>query len=508
MRKLGICVIVLGVIWQLLLIESVFSAGGVLFVDQRSESVFFDCEETDGLIRQFGHINVGPLPVYGKEGADISSQYDEIGISFVRTHDFFGPTDVSWIFPNWSADPLLESSYDFEISDEYVSAIVDAGCEVFYRLGESASDNESLRQVPNDFEKYAEVCKHIVMHYNDGWANGFEFDISYWEIWNEPDLSGFWNGSAVQYYELYEKIAVTLKEYDDSLYVGGPCTSSIDNVNFTSDFLQFVVENNLPLDFYSWHRYAKSPSHLFEGSVFVRQLLDSFGLTEVENINTEWNIDILTPQREKDNANNAGFTACCLSAFQDSGLDLGFRYRGPQDDSWLLRMIGFDLSLFSADGSYKYPALSYLAMNELVVDSPLRLSSEIVDPSDGFTAIAGRDEKGSNVSVLLSNFEGGDVECELCLENLPFDGQYAVAVFVIDENHHFEVVSLNNHSGDVFDETLLIPQGSVSFVRLTNSSALPSEGPNVSSLPWWLNVRLFDVFFQLLGFLLMLIVFG
>jgi len=46
-------------------------------------------------------------------------------------------------------------------------------------------------------------------------------------------------------------------------------------------------------------------------------------------------------------------------------------------------MIGFDLSLFSADGSYKSPALSYLAMKNLVVNSPLRLSSEMVDASKG-----------------------------------------------------------------------------------------------------------------------------
>jgi len=508
MRKLGIAIIVLGIIWQLVLVETVFSVGGALFIEQRSEDVFFDCSQTDGTLRQFGEINVGPLPVYGKEGVDISSQYNEIGISFVRTHDFFGPTDVSFIFPNWSADPLLESSYDFSLSDEYVSAIVDAGCEVFYRLGESASDNESLRMVPSDFEKYAEVCKHIMMHYNEGWADGFRFDIKYWEIWNEPDLSGFWNGSAQQYYEFYEKVSTVLKDHNDSLLIGGPCTSSIDDERFTTDFLEFVASNDLPLDFYSWHRYAKSPFHLYEGSVFVREMLDSFGLTSVENINTEWNIDILTPQREKDNEKNAAFTAACLSALQDSGLDYGFRYRGPQDDSWLLRVIGFDLSLFSADGFYKSPALSYLAMNNMVSGTPLRLSSDVIDAEDGFTALGSRDQAGTNITILLSNFESGNVECNLNLSNLPFDDEYSVGLFRIDEEHHFELVSAQNFSSDFFEYNIDVQQNSVVFVRLTNSSVFPSNGPEVMSLPWWSNVRIFDFFFKVLGIILMMIAFG
>ena len=40
-----------------------------------------------------------------------------------------------------------------------------------------------------------EVCKHIVMHYNDGWNDGYHYNIAYWEIWNEPDLEDSERGS-------------------------------------------------------------------------------------------------------------------------------------------------------------------------------------------------------------------------------------------------------------------------------------------------------------------------
>jgi len=47
--------------------------------------------------------------------------------------------------------------------------------------------------------------KHVVMHYNKGWANGFTYGIKYFEIWNEPDFSPFWAGTGEQYHELYGK---------------------------------------------------------------------------------------------------------------------------------------------------------------------------------------------------------------------------------------------------------------------------------------------------------------
>lgn len=184
------------------------------------------------------------------DDVDLSSQYQEIGIDFIHTHDFSSPTDVNRIFPNWNADPSQESSYDFNISDQYITAIVNTGCQVFYRLGESASDNKTLCKPPQNFSKWAEVCKHIVIHYNDGWANGYHYNITYWKIWNEPDFIGFWNGTAEQYHRLYNITAKTLKSYNSSLKIGGSCTSSVADVNYITKFLEYVAEKDTPVGFF------------------------------------------------------------------------------------------------------------------------------------------------------------------------------------------------------------------------------------------------------------------
>ena len=488
----------------------IFSASSFSSYPTNKKSSFFldiDCSIVDGKIKQFSEINCGPLPIYYvKDGVDITKQYRQIGINFIRTHDFCGPTDVSNIFPNWSADADNPLSYNFTSSDKVINAIINAGCRVFYRLGESASDNEKLRQPPENFSKWAEICKHIVMHYNDGWDNGYHYNITYWEIWNEPDLKGFWNGSADEYYRLYNITATILKDYNASIKVGGPCTSSVTNESFTKGFLEYITKNKIPLDFFSWHMYSSSPYELQRASRYIRLLLNSYGLEKCENINTEWNVNILSPQRDNDNAKNAAFTACTMMAWQNAGIDHAFRYRGTQDYNWLIRLIGFDLSLFTYDGKYKVPALTYLAMNYMV-KTPLMLHAPPFNVSKGIAHLAGISQDGSNVSLLIGNYEAPDKAIIINLTNLPWE-KYKMAHYIIDEKHHLEIIEESSMNGTNCTITFSLKKNSVHFIRLTNSTSIPAEGPNAASIPFWMKIRLLDPFTRLLGFLLMIAIFG
>ena len=464
-----------------------------------------DCNSVAGKIKPFAEINCGPLPIRWIKGAELTEQYKQIGIHFIRTHDFYGPTDISSIFPDWNRSVDDPESYNFTESDKVIESIAANTFAVFYRLGESASDREELRQPPPNFTKWAEVCKHIVMHYNDGWANGYHYNITYWEIWNEPDLRGFWNGTAEQYYRLYEITARTLKEYNSSLKVGGPAVAYILNENYTVGFLEYVTKNNVPLDFFSWHLYASHPSELYEASLYVRRILDEFGLYDCENILTEWNINIISPQRDKDNAKNAAFTACSLIVFQDAGLDYAFRYRGTQDNNWLARLLGLDLSLFTYDGEFKTPALSYLAMHYMM-ETPLRISIAPYNISEGIAYLAGISSDGSNISLLIANYEGGEKTCEINFTNIPWnDG--VLLHYLIDDTHHLEIVE-KKKAGENFSYSFSLKKNSVHFIRLTNTSYFPPEGPEPAKIPFILRLRFLDPVLRFLAFLLLMAVFG
>lgn len=169
----------------------------------------------------------------------------------VRTHDFTGPTEIdsrymyheenlaslipdpiqrigivkagnsSIIFPDWNADPEKPESYHFGPTDKAIAAIRESGAEVYYRIGRSWG---ALTDPPPDYDKYANIVRHIAMHYHQGWANGFHYQIRYWEFWNEPE--GFWGGTPEQFYSIYEKTARALKSVDPNLKVGGNAQAS------------------------------------------------------------------------------------------------------------------------------------------------------------------------------------------------------------------------------------------------------------------------------------------
>ena len=141
------------------------------------------------------------------------------------------------IFPNPNADPNDPKSYNFGPTDQLIATIKGVGAEVIFRLGRSEGSNV---EPPEDFDHYAEVAKHIVLHYNRGWANGFRYNIRYWEVWNEPDLGKlFWGGSPEHYFDLYEKIARAVKKADRRALIGGPAIARPnDNNPYVDDFLE------------------------------------------------------------------------------------------------------------------------------------------------------------------------------------------------------------------------------------------------------------------------------
>ena len=52
-----------------------------------------------------------------------------------------------------------------------------------------------LDNPPKDYAKWARICEHIITHYTEGWADGFNYKITYWEIWNEPENIQMWQGT-------------------------------------------------------------------------------------------------------------------------------------------------------------------------------------------------------------------------------------------------------------------------------------------------------------------------
>lgn len=266
---------------------------------------------------------VGQPPIYGTDFY-LFSYLKEAGIPFSRLHDVGGPyggfrwVDVPNLFRDFNADPTKEENYDFAFTDLLISALIKNGVQPFFRLGvtiENATKIKAYRiYPPTDNLKWAIICEHIIRHYTQGWANGFFYDITYWEIWNEPDNyedpleNHMWQGSKEQYYELYAVASKHLKNRFPHLKIGGYSSCGFYDlqksfvkeanssprfeyfITFFNEFLDFVKKESCPLDFFSWHSYDSIENNVVYAN-YARERLDKAGFTHTETTLNEWNCE-------------------------------------------------------------------------------------------------------------------------------------------------------------------------------------------------------------------------
>ncbi|MFQ6059659.1 MAG: hypothetical protein ACE5MB_12350, partial [Anaerolineae bacterium] len=398
-------------------------------------------------------INAGPR---GKNRqSHLFRQYEDIGVDYVRTHDYYGPADMHVLFPDLQADPNDESSYDFTSTDRELEAIHRVGAEVLFRLGESWGSSVTY-VAPQDHDAWAQAAVHVAKHYNDGWADGFHWGIEYWEVWNEPDITQFWTGTREEYFQLYETVARALKAYDPTLKVGGPGLAG--NTDFLHGFLAYCRDHDVPLDFVSWHKYAggDAPYVVAQRAEQVQLALDTYGFSEAENLLTEWNISVQSDYEHLRDATGAAWTVSALIHLQDTTVTIANRYRGDGG-----------LGMFTWEGFYTKPAYSFLAFRRLL-ETPQRLAIE--GPGVYKPFLAGRDEDGRTVQLLISNYASEYTSFDLTVTNLPWGaGQpYRYERYLLDETHNLTLVESSDvpAGSDTFTTSEAMAAPAVQLIRL------------------------------------------
>jgi xylan 1,4-beta-xylosidase len=84
----------------------------------------------------------------------------------------------------------------------------------------------------------------------------------FFEVWNEPNLSGFWEGGDQKaYFELYDLTSKTIKSVDPALRVGGPATAG---AAWVPEFLAHVKQSGAAVDFVTTHTYGVQGGFLDE----------------------------------------------------------------------------------------------------------------------------------------------------------------------------------------------------------------------------------------------------
>lgn len=316
-------------------------------------SVTVDSSAIVGPVKPMNAVNNGPA--YDSELQ--KKDFKILKIPYSRTHDAslgecYGErvVDISDIFRDFDKDPDSPASYDFRETDLYIKTLIDSGCEPFYRLGQSIENQPAAKYniyPPKDYKKWARICEHIIRHYNEGWADGFHYDIRYWEIWNEADLdqsSGrwktdprTWGGTIEEFHKLYAVAAKHLKKCFPKLKIGGPSYCRIQGVKtYFPQFFAYMKDNAVPIDFISWHKYGAEPSVYLMEADLIRGWMKEYGYEKAELILNEWNYRRFKSgngsSNERYNRENRGtikgaaFALATMSALQDAPVDMMMYY--------------------------------------------------------------------------------------------------------------------------------------------------------------------------------------
>ena len=277
-------------------------------------------------------------------------------------------------------------------------------------------------------EKGVEIFEMLLGRYTDEDLWGYNpLEQGYVEIWNEPQIIGIntemqgvtapnpinesqfdyteefpsyaWDGTPEEFYRFFADTAIRLKELHPEVKIGGPGLHNVGlglpvkpnseykntiGVKWTENFLRYLRERDVELDFFSWHYYGSDPQDFIAMHDEARDLLVKYGYSDTEQIVSEWNTSFA-----------AGNASTPLGAAQSSAIWMAFQnsmpsvtnahfYRGADgpftpDESGFPIWIDsegnspfpndfgdYGVGLMTSDASFKASAYAYQAWADLV----------------------------------------------------------------------------------------------------------------------------------------------
>jgi len=352
--------------------------------------------------------------------------------TYTRTHDWAlvnsgqRIVDTCRIFPLSHLDAKDPKNYVFAPTDEALRLARNVGLKLCFRLGESIEHTDGVHfnvLVPEDYEKYAEVCAGIVRHYNRGWANGFRWNIEYWNFWEEPDgIDNLWClpgaegqdkvAMRTKFVKLFATVMKRLKAEFPEIKFGGPALCWCD-LDYFRELVKACQAVGLKPDFISWDCYAADPDAIMADGEKARRMLDGMGCDKTEIVMAEWHYLLswtgvhgqnATPEQVKaakygpaglNEIDSACFTLATLSKYQFSKYDQAYYYGGGHGGQW---------GYMDEDKCFNKPYHALVAFGGIVGDH--RDLCATTSDAKTVTVLAARSADGARKTLLVTDYRG------------------------------------------------------------------------------------------------------
>ncbi|KAA3614820.1 MAG: T9SS C-terminal target domain-containing protein [Calditrichaeota bacterium] len=179
-----------------------------------------------------------------------------------------------------------DTTYHWGFVDSWVGPILEEGgtvnlgyCYMPLALG------DDQKGPPRDYDLWED--------FNYNWAKYFntKYGITSFEIWNEPDYGEFFSGSKSEYFEMYKYAVKGIKRAVPDARVGGPALAENPD-NWIGPMLDFIIDNNLPIHFVSYHAQDNRDGFDDKGSKYhnrYKDILDELNARGMDSVEIHLN---------------------------------------------------------------------------------------------------------------------------------------------------------------------------------------------------------------------------
>ena len=242
----------------------------------------------------------------GRLGLALSEEYlkeleyvqEMIGFSYIRGHGLFSD-DVA-IYHEYEENGETKVEYNYTYIDRIIDSYIRLGIRPYLELGfmpgQLASGTQTIfywkgnTTPPKDYKKWTDMVVALLAHLKERYGE----ETLTWpiEVWNEPNLPGFWYKADMQeYFRLFKETFLAIKAYDSRYTVGGPAICGVNDAEWIRSFLEFCKKEGIRPDRITRHHYTvefptrdghydysklEDQKMRFENLKSTRDIIDSF----------------------------------------------------------------------------------------------------------------------------------------------------------------------------------------------------------------------------------------
>lgn len=194
---------------------------------------------------------------------------DRHGFDPARTYEHVAKLGVKWARcqTGWCRCETVKGAYDFAWLDEVVDSLLDAGVTPWFNLG--YGNRLYTPDAPDEFAVgwapvFSDEALAGWLRFTEHLARQFKDRVKCWEIWNEPNITHFWQPekpNAEDYTRLVAKTAPVIREQITGSFIIGAALAGV-----RMDYLDACFESGLGglVDAISYHPYRAIPEERYD----------------------------------------------------------------------------------------------------------------------------------------------------------------------------------------------------------------------------------------------------